>query len=56
MIRALIQPFGLKVGQVSLGKLEPTCGERIASLAHLEAILKPLLVARTTMWLRFIRL
>jgi hypothetical protein len=25
IIRALIQPFGLKVGQVSMGKLEPTC-------------------------------
>lgn len=56
MIRGLIRPFGLKVGQVSIGKFEARVRELVAGLAHLEAIVGPLLEARAAMRLQFARL
>lgn len=56
MIRGLIRPFGLKVGQVSIGKFEARVRELVAGLAALEAIVAPLLAARAAMRLQFTRL
>ncbi len=56
MIRGLIRPFGLKVGQVSIGKFEARVRELVAGLAHLEAIVAPLLEARAAMRVQFTRL
>ncbi|MBI2716779.1 MAG: IS110 family transposase [Rhizobiales bacterium] len=56
MIRGLIRPFGLKVGQVSIGRFEARVKELVVGLAALEAIVVPLLEARAAMRLQFARL
>ncbi|MBB2157938.1 IS110 family transposase [Gluconacetobacter diazotrophicus] len=53
MIRGLIRPFGLKVGQVSTGKFEARVRELAAGLTELEPIVEPLLAARAAMRLQF---
>lgn len=56
MIRGLIRPFGLKVGQVSTGKFEARVRELVAGLAAMEQIVEPLLAARAAMRLQFSKL
>lgn len=56
MIRGLIRPFGLKVGQVPVGKFEARVRELVDGLAELEAIVAPLLEARAAMRSQFAQL
>jgi transposase len=56
MIRGLLRPFGLKVGQVSVGKFEARVRELVADAPALEAIIAPLLDARAAMRLQFAKL
>jgi transposase len=56
MIRGLIRPFGLKVGQVSVGKFEGRVRELVAGLTEIDQIVEPLLAARAAMRLQFARL
>jgi len=56
MIRGLIRPFGLKVGQVSTGKFDGRVRDLVAGLAELEQIVEPLLAARAAMRLQFARM
>lgn len=56
MIRGLIRPFGLKVGQVSTSKFEARVRELVAGLAAMEQIVEPLLAARAAMRLQFSKL
>lgn len=56
MIRGLLRPFGLKVGQISTGRFEARVRELVAGLAEMEQIVEPLLAARAAMRLQFARL
>lgn len=56
MIRGVIRPFGLKVGEVSTGKFEARVRELVAGLGELEQIIAPLLAARAAMRFEFTRL
>ena len=56
MIRGLIRPFGLKVGQVSTGRFDARVRELVAGMAELEQIVEPLLAARAAMRLQFARM
>jgi transposase len=52
-VRGLLRGFGLKVGDVSRGKLPARIRELTAGHAMLEKIVEPLLVAREAMWREF---
>ena len=54
--RGLLRGFGLKVGDVSRGKLPARIRELAAGHAMLEKIVEPLLAAREAMWREFARL
>ena len=56
MIRGLIRPFGLKVGQVSTGRFDARVRELVAGIPELEQIVEPLLAARAAMRLQFARM
>ncbi len=56
MIRGLLRPFGLKVGQVSVGQFDARVRELVDGLGALEAIMAPLLEARGAMRLQFAKL
>ena len=56
MVRGLIRPFGLKVGQISIGKFEARVRELVDGMPELAAIVAPLLDARAAMRLQFARL
>lgn len=56
MIRGLLRPFGLKVGQVSVGQFDVRVRELVDGLSALEAIMAPLLEARGAMRLQFAKL
>jgi transposase len=49
MIRGLLKPFGLKVGEISVGRFEARVREILAGKKELEAIVAPLLDARGAM-------
>ena len=55
-LRGLLRGFGLKVGDVSRGKLPARIRELAAGHAMLEKIVEPLLAAREAMWREFARL
>ena len=55
-MRGLLRGFGLKVGDVSHGKLPVRIRELAAGHAMLEKIVEPLLSAREAMWREFARL
>ena len=52
-LRGLLRGFGLKVGDVSRGKLPARVRELVAGHAMLERIVEPLLAAREAMWREF---
>jgi transposase len=55
-LRGLLRGFGLKVGDVSRGKLPARIRELAAGHAMLERIVEPLLAAREAMWREFAKL
>jgi transposase len=55
-LRGLLRGFGLKVGDVSRGKLPARIRELAAGHAMLGRIVKPLLAAREAMWCEFAKL
>ena len=55
-LRGLLRGFGLKVGDVSRGKLPARVRELVAGHAMLERIVEPLLAAREAMWREFAKL
>lgn len=55
-LRGLLRGFGLKVGDVSRGKLPARIRELAAGHAMLEKIVEPLLAAREAMWREFAKL
>jgi transposase len=55
-LRGLLRGFGLKVGDVSRGKLAARIRELVAGHAMLEKIVEPLLAAREAMWHEFAKL
>jgi transposase len=55
-LRGLLRGFGLKVGDVSRGKLPARIRELAAGHAMLERIVEPLLAAREAMWGEFTKL
>jgi transposase len=55
-MRGLLRGFGLKVGDVSRGKLAARIRELVAGHAMLEKIVEPLLAAREAMWHEFDKL
>ncbi len=55
-LRGLLRGFGLKVGDVSRGKLPARVRELAAGHAMLEKIVEPLLAAREAMWREFAKL
>jgi len=55
-LRGLLRGFGLKVGDVSRGKLAARIRELAAGHPMLERIVEPLLTARETMWHEFAKL
>ena len=55
-VRGLLRGFGLKVGDVSRGKLPARIRELAAGHAMLEKIVEPLLAAREAMWREFAKL
>jgi transposase len=55
-LRGLLRGFGLKVGDVSRGKLPARVRELTAGHAMLERIVEPLLAAREAIWREFARL
>ena len=56
MIRGVLRPFGLKVGEISVGRFDARVRELIAGKRELEAIIVPLLEARGAMRLQFAKL
>ncbi|WIG53945.1 MAG: Mobile element protein [Afipia sp.] len=56
MIRGVLRPFGLKVGEISVGKFETRVRELVDGKKALAAIVVPLLEARGTMRLQFAKL
>jgi transposase len=55
-VRGLLRGFGLKVGDVSWGKLPARIRELAAGHVMLEKIVEPLLAAREAMWREFAKL
>ena len=55
-VRGLLRGFGMKVGDVSRGKLPARIRELAAGHAMLEKIVEPLLAAREAMWREFAKL
>ncbi|MBV9776448.1 MAG: IS110 family transposase [Acetobacteraceae bacterium] len=55
-LRGLLRGFGLKVGDVSRGRLPARVRELAAGHAMLEKIVEPLLAAREAMWREFAKL
>ncbi len=55
-LRGLLRGFGLKVGDVSRGKLPARIRELAAGHAMLERVVEPLLAAREAMWREFAKL
>ena len=55
-VRGLLRGFGLKVGDVSRGKLPARIRELAAGHVMLEKIVEPLLAAREAMWREFAKL
>ena len=55
-VRGLLRGFGLKVGDVSRGKLPARIRELVAGHAMLDRIVEPLLAAREAMWREFAKL
>ncbi|MGY4509613.1 transposase [Bradyrhizobium sp. USDA 3650] len=49
MIRGLLRPFGFKVGEISVGRLDARVRDLLAGKKELEAIVAPLLDARSAM-------
>lgn len=56
MIRGLLCPFGLKVGEISVGRFDARVREIMAGKKDFEAIVTPLLDARGAMWLQLAKL
>lgn len=56
MIRGLLRPFGLKVGEISVGRFDARVREIVAGMKELEAIAAPLLDARNAMRLQLAKL
>ncbi|TYL72284.1 transposase [Bradyrhizobium cytisi] len=56
MIRGLLPPFGLKVGEISVGRFDARVREIVAGKRELEAIVAPLLDARSAMRLQLAKL
>ncbi|MCG2633172.1 transposase, partial [Bradyrhizobium sp. WYCCWR 13023] len=56
MIRGLLRPFGLKVGEISVGRFDARVREIMAGKKDLEAIVTPLLDARGAMRLQLAKL
>ncbi|MBM7487746.1 transposase [Bradyrhizobium sp. USDA 3686] len=56
MIRGLLRPFGLKVGEISVGRFEARVRDLLAGKKELEAIVVPLLDARNAMRLQLAKL
>jgi transposase len=56
MIRGLLRPFGLKVGEISVGRFDARVREIVAGRKELEAIVTPLLDVRTAMRLQLVKL
>ncbi|NPD70309.1 IS110 family transposase (plasmid) [Lichenicola cladoniae] len=55
-MRGLLRGFGLKVGEVSRGKLAARLRELVAGHAMLERIVEPMLAAREALWREFVKL
>ena len=55
-LRGLLRGFGLKVGDVSRGKLAARIRELVTGHAMLERIAEPMLTARETLWSEFAKL
>jgi transposase len=55
-LRGLLRGFGLKVGDVSRGKLPTLIRELVAGHTMLEKIAEPMLAAREAMWREFAKL
>ena len=55
-LRGLLRGFGLKVGDVSRGKLPARVRELAAGHAMLERIVEPMLAAREAIWCEFNKL
>lgn len=56
MIRGLLRPLGLKVGEISVGRFDARVREITAGKKELEAIVTPLLDARSAMRLQLAKL
>jgi len=56
MIRGLLRPFGLKLGEISVGRFDARVREIMAGKRDLEAIVAPLLDARAAMRLQLAKL
>ena len=55
-VRGLLRGFGLKVGDVSRGKLAARIRELVSGHAMLERIVEPMLAAREALWSEFAKL
>ena len=55
-LRGLLRGFGLKVGDVSRGKLSARIRELVSGHSMLERIAEPMLAARETLWYEFAKL
>ena len=55
-LRGLLRGFGLKVGEVSRGKLAARVRELVVGHTMLERIVEPMLAAREAMWREFAKL
>ncbi|OSI74454.1 IS110 family transposase [Bradyrhizobium canariense] len=56
MIRGLLRPFDLKIGEISVGRFEARVRDLLAGKKELEAIVGPLLDARNAMRLQLAKL
>ncbi|MET4260916.1 transposase [Bradyrhizobium sp. S3.12.5] len=56
IIRGLLRPFGLKVGEISVGRFDARVRDLLAGKKELEAIVAPLLDARNAMRLQLAKL
>lgn len=56
MIRCLLRPFGLKVGEISVGRFDARVREIMAGKRELEAMVAPLFDARNAMRLQLAKL
>jgi len=55
-VRGLLRGFGLKIGDVSRGKLATRIRELVSGHAMLERIVEPMLAAREALWREFAKL